>query len=103
VKEVTTDAVDDVKKQKKIKHRKLKLLEKKYGQISRERYAEALHQLSLTTSPLTVNQKGHEQNIADLYILQNSHITETVLEPDSLEDTEDLEDLGDLEGCTTDS
>jgi hypothetical protein len=87
--EVRNNIIDDVKSQKKAKILKLRRLQKKYGIISLEQYTEALKHVS--DASLTPDQIHHERNVIDLYLKQNSHLVEKMVEIE----TDDLD--GDLE------
>ncbi len=97
VQETVSSTLKNVKKQKKAKRDKLKNLEKKYGTITLERYTEALKKITSTTvSPQTEAEINHEKNIADLYTMQNRHLSEKTLDVEQELSDRD-EDISDIE------
>lgn len=91
VNERLTTALDDIKKQKKLKSDRLKKLQKKYGLITLERYTDALK--NLTDSTLKEDQINHERNITDLYIKQNSLPIEQTIDVDESDTDDEIVDI----------
>lgn len=101
VKDKVDQVMTEVKQEKKRKHDKLKRLQKKYGQITVQRWTDALKIIydfeNGLNDKLSASDYCHERNIVDLYNKQNA----TQLElNDNILDTENIDDLSDLE--TTD-
>lgn len=101
VKDKVDQVMTEVKQEKKRKHDKLKRLQKKYGQITTQRWTDALKIIydfeNGLNDKLSASDYCHERNIADLYNKQNT--VQLELTTDAL-DTENIDDLSDLE--TTD-
>src|SRR5205807_2190996 len=86
----------DIKKQQKMKREKLRKLQKKYGQITFERYSQALKKLADPSSFKKQDDISCEKNIVELYLKQNPTATEKQLELPEEELSD--EELADLEG-----
>lgn len=94
-------SIEQIKTQNKSKRDRLRKLQKKYGQLTFDRYCEAL---KLLGDELLNNEEdiNREKNIVDLYLKQNPNETEKhldvgIIDADFLEDNEDdtdeMEDL----------
>ncbi len=86
-------SIEEIKKQKRAQRNRLRKLQKKYGQVTFDRYSEALRILN-DPSVTTADDINREKNIVDLYIKQNPNATEKHLDVEIID--EDLSD-GDME------
>jgi hypothetical protein len=95
VQDAVKKSIDNVKKQKKKQHDKIRKLNKKFGNISLERYTEALAILNNTSA--TQDVISNARNIADLYLYQTKTLQEVKLDVGSDADDDDTGDLVDLD------
>lgn len=96
-----SSSIQDAKKKERNQKTKLNKLQKKLGQISFERYSEALKFLSNLPESVKENEINREKNIMDLYLKQNPPVVEKQLDfyEDDLSNQSDLDcdDIEDLE------
>lgn len=98
IQQKVSSSIQDAKKKEKNHKEKLKKLQKKYGQISFEKYSKALKKITQEYDLLKQDEINHEKNIIELYLKQNPQITENQLDvfnedisDDNISDLEDLE------------